>query len=369
MKKFIHNERGAVAVVVALLMVVLTGFAAIVIDYGGIASERRSLQNAVDSACLAAAGSLLDGESIYEAENTAKLYVMANSDVTDENDITVTFSNNNKKVLVSASQSVNYTFARIITTSDSTTVTAEAAAIVTNALGPFDYALFSGSQDTWLHFSGNNNIYGDVHANADIQGTGVVNIYGSITAVGTIKHAPATVNTIENYGVLDMPDLSDLMDQAVELDKDTLLSYGATYKSNKQTYTMSSTAYNAMLADYPNDVIYINGNLKINATGVNTAVCVIVEGDITFDGEGVTMTASTSMCLYSRTGDITTNGAHASIYGMLYAPNGTVTMNGNGGVIYGSIISDEINCNGGVTVYYDSSAFNFIPDTRVKLVE
>lgn len=51
----LSDERGATAVVVALLMVPLIGFAAIAVDVGSLYSERRQLQNGADAAALAIA--------------------------------------------------------------------------------------------------------------------------------------------------------------------------------------------------------------------------------------------------------------------------------------------------------------------------
>lgn len=49
------GERGAVAVITAMMMVVLLGMAAIVVDVGAIYSERAQLQNGADAAALAIA--------------------------------------------------------------------------------------------------------------------------------------------------------------------------------------------------------------------------------------------------------------------------------------------------------------------------
>lgn len=51
----VNDEGGAVAVLVALLMVVLMGFAAIAVDVGALYAERRELQNGADAAALAIA--------------------------------------------------------------------------------------------------------------------------------------------------------------------------------------------------------------------------------------------------------------------------------------------------------------------------
>ena len=49
----LRDERGAVAVMVALLMVPLIGFAAIAIDVAAMWSERQQLQNGADAGALA----------------------------------------------------------------------------------------------------------------------------------------------------------------------------------------------------------------------------------------------------------------------------------------------------------------------------
>lgn len=51
----VSDERGAVAVIVALLMVALIGMAALVVDAGALYQERRELQNGADAAALAIA--------------------------------------------------------------------------------------------------------------------------------------------------------------------------------------------------------------------------------------------------------------------------------------------------------------------------
>ena len=51
----VDDERGAIAVSVALLMVVLIGFAALAIDIGALYQERRTLQNGADAGALAVA--------------------------------------------------------------------------------------------------------------------------------------------------------------------------------------------------------------------------------------------------------------------------------------------------------------------------
>lgn len=69
-----RRERGAVAVVVAIWMVVLMAFASLAIDLGGAYSDRQQLQNGADAAALAIARSCQKGPCV----NTADKYVKAN---------------------------------------------------------------------------------------------------------------------------------------------------------------------------------------------------------------------------------------------------------------------------------------------------
>lgn len=67
----LRDERGKVALIVPVLLAVLTSFAGLVIDLGHLFVVRSTLQNAADSASLAAAASLSYGAD--EARNQAQL--------------------------------------------------------------------------------------------------------------------------------------------------------------------------------------------------------------------------------------------------------------------------------------------------------
>lgn len=67
----LHDDRGAVAVLVALSMLVLIGFAALVADAGALFQERRELQNAADAAALAVAIECAGTGCADEARNQA----------------------------------------------------------------------------------------------------------------------------------------------------------------------------------------------------------------------------------------------------------------------------------------------------------
>jgi Flp pilus assembly protein TadG len=77
------SERGAVAVVVAILMVLLMGFAALAIDLGSAYSDRQQLQNGADFGALTIAQSCQRGACDSSAGKASTLlkvdmYVKAN---------------------------------------------------------------------------------------------------------------------------------------------------------------------------------------------------------------------------------------------------------------------------------------------------
>jgi hypothetical protein len=74
----IDGEEGATAVLVAVMLVVLFGFGALVLDVGNLYWERRSLQNGADAAALAAAQDFAEG-SDATARITAEQYADANN--------------------------------------------------------------------------------------------------------------------------------------------------------------------------------------------------------------------------------------------------------------------------------------------------
>lgn len=67
------NERGAISVIVAILMVALLGFVAIAVDVGVIYSERAQLQNGADASAIAVAQKCAKNPSDVECSTTSLL--------------------------------------------------------------------------------------------------------------------------------------------------------------------------------------------------------------------------------------------------------------------------------------------------------
>ena len=128
------NERGASAVLVAVLLVPLLGFAAIAVDVGALYVERGQLQNGADAAALAIAqGCATDGVCTGSAAKAAA-FADANANDGAANVLTPTFPTSNSVLVTSSTRvastnadAISHPFARFIGI-DSTTVHAAATA-------------------------------------------------------------------------------------------------------------------------------------------------------------------------------------------------------------------------------------------------
>ena len=113
-KKLFKNEEGSVVVIVAVMMTVFMGFAAIVIDAGFMYGQKRALQNAADAGALAGAMERSIGGNYVKV---AKDAVQQNRNIPSE-DIIVTPVGSNK-VRVEVTQVAPKIFAGFLTDADS----------------------------------------------------------------------------------------------------------------------------------------------------------------------------------------------------------------------------------------------------------
>lgn len=114
LKKLFKNDEGSVVVIVAVMMTVFMGFAAIVIDAGFMYGQRRSLQNAADAGALAGAMERSIGGNYVKV---AKDAVQQNRNIPSE-DIVVT-PVGSYKVRVEVTQVAPKIFAGFLTDADS----------------------------------------------------------------------------------------------------------------------------------------------------------------------------------------------------------------------------------------------------------
>jgi hypothetical protein len=124
MRLNVQDERGASAVIVALLMIPLIGFAAIAVDIAAVYSEKQQLQNGADAAALAIGHDCAEG-SCGDSQGTAETYTAANYDEAGSSRGTPVVAFGTNEVTVTNPGTQSHWFAPILG-SDSTDVDASA---------------------------------------------------------------------------------------------------------------------------------------------------------------------------------------------------------------------------------------------------
>ena len=167
------DNKGNVAILLCLVLTVLLGFTAYVIDIGLIYAEKVKLSNAIDSAVLAASLELPTDDS--KARNVAIEYLQKNN--VDPSKVTITISADKRSIQMEGIKNVNHFFAPIIGI-NSTNVNASTKAIVApiksvkGGIRPFAVEKFDFS-------------YGDIVTLKEGAGDGYHGNYGAVALGGT----------------------------------------------------------------------------------------------------------------------------------------------------------------------------------------
>jgi Flp pilus assembly protein TadG len=323
------GERGQIAVIAAISLIVLIAMMGFVVDVGALYSEKAKLQNAMDAASLAGAQDLPDTS---KATTTANQYIQLNG--YNPSDFTITFSDSNHVISISGTKNVGFTFMRVLGF-QSSGVYSTADARKVEISGAFDFTLFSGSTSTTLILNGTNQyVGGSSHTNQNFIANGTnITITGACEAMGTLTINGTGININNRYphaDFVDMPDFSETIRLQAE-------AAGTLYIGNK-TYNGSS-----IVVDHP---IYVQGNVIVNGSSFVGKGCILATGNITFNGSNLNASTSDAVCFYSKNGYIIVNGSGVSLDGILYAPNGSITMNGSSQTVHGRIIGKTLIING-----------------------
>jgi len=344
------DERGSILVIVALMMVVLLGLSALVVDVGRVYGQERKLQNALNAAAIAGARALPDTTKATTAANTY-FFQLNGYDLSTTPPIAFSFSNSNGTITVAGKQTVNYIFAKVLGFSSSS-IHLSAAATKTGVPLAFSYALFSGDPSHDLLFHGSSSsVSGDVHSNGGVTYDGSkLTVNGSVEAHNQITVTSGddniTGSITEGASQIAMPDFSVTVED--------IAKQGGTYYDGDRSYSSALDISSSM---------YVNGNLnfsnKCNLSGEGT---IVATNNIDFGGSFVNDSSTNALCLYSVNGNITFTGDLSNGHGILYAPNGTVTINGGNTTFYGRIIAKEIVINGGnFTIISSPSDLSSLP--------
>jgi Putative Flp pilus-assembly TadE/G-like len=381
-----NSERGAAAILVAISMLVLVGFAALAIDGGLGFDQRRGTQNAADNAALAAAWEACNPRDAAAPDPVGSALAVAAQNGYDDNDLEVVVTVNaldatEYEVII---QRVNdTTFAGPGVGAESLTVVSQGVATCEQEQFLGGYAIFAGADvcasggAVELDLSGSTKtVNGGIFSNGDLKITGSdANITGSIEYRGNLNtnesdvvaNAEKYFGSPKDYPVdLDIAEFrpggpratGDYFNSApgVSIDNGWMVSHG------------HATGNNASIVISQSGIYYSpkTGNKAIDLKGVTTApgvtVTFVAEGQIEMNGSAnitghspVATGGTAPLLMFSNAGSPPACNVNAIQYsgnginwtGLMYAPRGEVQMSSSSNVaVFGSIIAYTVNVSG-----------------------
>ncbi|MCR5704624.1 MAG: Tad domain-containing protein [Eubacterium sp.] len=176
-----RDERGATAVIVALMLVVLLGAVALVVDLGRGYTLKAQMQSACDLAALAGAKKLPDQT---QANLVAKQFAKDNG----FDSASVEILDGGTKVKVSIKQTENTLFAGVLGVNKMDVGCHAIAGIdaspVSQKINPFfNYLLFHSGTTGTMTISSSLEAYGSIHSNADVS-IQSCSVLGSVSSTG-----------------------------------------------------------------------------------------------------------------------------------------------------------------------------------------
>lgn len=390
MKKFfayLKKEDGAVAIIMAVAMVALLGFTAFAVDVGMVNAEKSEFQTACDSAALAAGYDLPD---TAKATQTAQTYIEKNG--FEKKDITVTFEEDDQKIVVSGSKQMTAMFGKALG-KDKLNCACKSAVLATPAMGDssfgpaFDYVIYSGNvypdeqpgygsfrvrlQNLLDMTASGNTVYGNIHSNYRVNTFGNT-IFGNVSAVDTVTGGNIQKESLPGADLVPMPDFSMYKEQI----KAEAIAAGQYYSGNFSIANASSVNLT--------EPLYVEGDANLSGISFSGNGTIYAGGKITITGSGTSYDSNSKICMYS---DHTSNtkadeaisfgGSDKDITGILYAPNGSIDCTGSNYVFRGNIIGRVVHITGSSKEIYPSSdiseAFPYIStsgaNVSVRLVQ
>lgn len=288
MNRLIKDERGATAIMVAVSLLMLLGFAALAVDAGFGLNDRRDSQNAADISALAAAwedcNPRVSGspDPIAAARSSAQTngydHALANVDVA-VNDISASPSASTREWEVIIT-STNDTYLADASVVDRGELTVQSRAVGSCERLPFlgGYAIFAGGDTSCnggveLDLSGASKIVnGSVHSNGDVKVTGAsTTITGTVTYRGS-ANLPGGVSEEKLFG--------SAYGYPVEITIDEYRAGGA------RRAAAGARFYDAGTADIDNSWIRMNGHGTKSGSDIvlQDSGIYFTEGDIDVSG-------------------------------------------------------------------------------------
>ena len=381
-----HSERGAAAILVAISLFVLVGFAALAIDGGLGFDQRRGTQNAADNAALAAAWEACNPRDAAAPDPVGSALAVTAENGYDDNDpeVVVTVNELDDTEYEVIIQKVNdTTFAGPGVGSETLTVVSQGVA--TCEQEPFlgGYAIFAGAETcatggaVELDLSGSTKtVNGGIFSNGDLKITGSdANVTGSIEYRGNLNtnEADVVANAEKYFGSakeypLDL-DIAEFRPGGPRATGDYFnAAPGVSIDNGWMVSNGHATGNNASIVITESGIYYSpkTGNKAIDLKGVTTApgvtVTFVAEGQIELNGAAsitghapVATGGYSPLLMFSNAGSppacnvnaIQYSGNGISWTGLMYAPRGEIQMSSSSNVsVFGSIIAHSVDVSG-----------------------
>lgn len=374
------SERGAVAVIVAMCLLVLTGIAAIVLDGGLAYNERRSSQNTADNTAIAAAWA--DCTDVPDPIDHARQIHMTDGYSAAQVGIApVEDSGFDVAYRVTITVENDTTFARTIGASE-VTVVSEATAACDRSSGGGAAAMFAKGPGCQMVKGGKGNVAGFVYSagNMTWNGGGSQTIAGSIHSDGslTLNGGPPAITgsatassgpfnpPVTSAPVMNLPYPVDYRISDFVPGSPIALAAGGDYHDHGTGNIRASDIDTA-------GIHYIDGNVTHQGGGLGAGhVTIIATGTVTINSANITspyheglaiMAGATTPASCDTAIDI---GGNGTINGILFAPNGQLEV--HGGAVNGGMIAWSIVTGGNLVVAVDADLFPGA-DPEVLLLE
>lgn len=308
LKRLKKHEEGQVLIFVAVLMFVLIGFTALVVDVGFYYGEKRQLQNAVDAASLAGVvvADETNGDETKVGQEVDK-YLLANLNKTADNRIIDIDMNEPITVAVDLTTDYPTFFGKIfqISTVD---IYAHAKAILQEVSFETDPHTIM-SQESYIEFNGNKQ---------KIEGP----IYSNVKSHPEIKSKHVTMIDSEGQG----RSFDELIETQAKNGKQYLPDYSGVLNLPYKEMTLAE-----FKTEYFNSGKELSGIVRITGTGKMTLSGTLEgKGVVYYGGSEITLEINSNpdtSILYYAAKDIKVR--KTSFRGTLYAPEGSVTFVGN----------------------------------------
>lgn len=350
------DDRGAVAIIVAVGIVGLLLLVGLVVDFGQVFAARARLQSAVDAAALAGAqefclppaqGWTTTNDQESDARAAAVDYAQRNGGLSIDPDSLAIQTGGTSYLTIAASEPVTLFFGALADDTDSLGNAAVGAIATASRECTISFQFVA---DETVQFNGAHSEAGNWYAGECFDGQN--NVFDTIAVGSDENHMCADPRINGDPPPIVRAEAEQKLYRVVDINASNAMQASSmgvyVAPGSEDPWRTGSPVVIGPCADVTwrdKDPVVCNGDLD----GVDKVPSGRVEADVIMASGDIDLTNNveyTGRLIYSRDGDITLlNGVPAGT--IIYAPSGTVRFNGSGTRNYGMVFAQDILFNGG----------------------